>query len=87
MAPDDFLLTGIEICGRQECPGRCPNHEDSECADDLVCVVQDDSGYWDQCVDCDPKQFQDDCAVWKSQGQDDFLAAAEGKCGLTCDAK
>ena len=85
MAPESYLLAGLTLCDRDACAGRCPNHTDDECEGDTVCVVQDDGGYWDQCVSCTPKQFQDDCAVWESQGMDALIAAAEEKCGLACE--
>jgi hypothetical protein len=84
---DDWVIAAQDKCGLS-CTGRCPTHSDSDCngggggdnSTDLVCVVQTD-GYFDQCVDCTPDSFEEECKYWSTE----IRSAAEIKCGLTCE--
>jgi hypothetical protein len=62
-----------------DCTGRCPHHTDAECPADQTCVVQED-GYFDECVDCNPVPYQEEC-IYLS---DEMRTAADEACGLTC---
>uniref|UniRef100_A0A7S3JRJ8 cellulose 1,4-beta-cellobiosidase (non-reducing end) n=1 Tax=Aureoumbra lagunensis TaxID=44058 RepID=A0A7S3JRJ8_9STRA len=59
---------------------------DLDCKDaanskDTICVVASDNS-WDQCISCDPIQFQYECPYF----QGSFKSTAEATCGLTCDS-
>ena len=55
---------------------------DTDCPDDLKCVVQAD-GYYAQCVDCEEPTFDTQCAYWSEP----ILLAAEDACLLSCPTR
>ena len=73
------IVLAAEATCTLNCDARCPG--DDTCADPLVCVTQAD-GFWDGCVDCSEDAFDQQCKYW----EEDFKAAAEDACGLTCPA-
>jgi hypothetical protein len=80
-----FLLAAEETCG-QGCDGRCPSGNDKECVaydtkNETSCVVADGA---DACIDCSSQAAFDDKCFWMS---DDWVIAAQDKCGLTCTAR
>jgi hypothetical protein len=76
---DDWVIAAQKKCGL-DCTQRCPTHDDADCSNGTVCVVQPD-GYFDQCVDCAEESFEKECKYWS----DEIRSAAELKCGLECD--
>ena len=76
---ESFLPHAEDTCKIEHCGDRCPHHNDTECLDHKVCVVQKD-GYYAQCIDCAPANFTKDCHSWS----DKIRAAAEARCSETC---
>jgi hypothetical protein len=78
-----ILVAALAQCQIDSCPGRCPGETDKECQvsghASEVCVIDPESGK-DQCLDCSPKTFSEECFFYSPS----FLRAAELQCGESC---
>lgn len=74
-----FLAAAEKTCGLG-CDGRCPSGDDSECTGvNATSCVKTDSG--DSCLDCSNQKAFDDACFYMA---DDWIIAAQEKCGLDC---
>ena len=76
-----FLSAAEKTCS-EGCDGRCPSGLDEECAtsttNETTCVMTEST---DMCVDCSSQSSFDNKCFSQS---DEWVIAAQTKCGLTC---